>query len=225
MQDYYNATPSDGLSFRDRRIGGLHPFKDKYLIEKTPVQGNPRFSIFDSDGEVEFEYTRYPDFSSIGYDDPNIVGRMFFGRSRISIKPDNTKFVITMGGGAMLEIFSLAGDTISLIKEKRFYPPKYELTNKIANPIASLPGMVPGFLYVCATDSYIYASFSDKLQGVSGTTDHYLYVFDWEGNPVKSYKIAGGLRCFDVDVENKRVYFAKSDAEKGELFGYFDILE
>ena len=218
---YYDPEPNDVIQFNDGTLYLVYPFKNKYIGFLTR---DKRIRVYDELGIVESAYNRYPDFGNIGYSDSIIVRNTLFSTQSISIKPDNTKFVSAHSWGAMFEIFSLAGDTISLYKEKRFYPPKVNVIKPFKD-VEGLPDQVSGFWGVTSTDSYIYLSFCGQKFSEERKTAHYVYVFDWDGNPVRSYKVVGGIRVLDIDSFGKRIFFNTKNAEGEERFGYFDVLE
>jgi len=220
---YCASMPDDIVSFgANRTLIYAYPFKNKYLGLSSNTK--TRIIVFDEYGIRESEYTKYPDFTDLGYDHPIVLRNLFMGSQRLNIKPDNTKFALTNSRGTTLEIFSLAGDTVSLHKEKRFYPPKVKIIDKNYQ-LESLPEQISGFWDITSSDNYIYTAFCGDMVKDYSNSAHYVYVFDWDGNPIKSYKIKGGMRRITIDSENRKIYFSAKDAEGGDIFGYFDILE
>ena len=224
IRDYTGIMPNDIINFNNRLLSWVRPFKNKYLAG-TNARNN-RFIIYDVNGNEEFLYTKYPDFDDIGYNDSLTVRNIFLGGTDVGVKPDGTKFAIVLSHGAMLEIFSISENTISLHKEKRFYPPKMEITDGSLKSVQALPSQIRGFYDIKTTDEYIYALFDGTRLDGEFIPPSYIYVFDWDGNPVRSYKVKGGLMRFALDAENKMIYCTTMDMEtKEEPLGYFSILE
>ena len=218
---YYALQPDNVVNFNDRTLILVYPVKNKYI---GLLSRNKRIKIYDEFGIEESAYDKYPDFSNIGYSDSVVVRNILFSTQSISVKPDNTKFVSAHSWGAMFEIFSLSGDAVSLYREKRFYPPKVSVLKPFKD-VEGLPDQVSGFWGVTSTDNYIYLSFCGEKFSEERRTAHYVYVFDWEGNPVRSYKIKGGIRKLDIDSENRKIYFSTRNADGEERLGYFDVRE
>ncbi|MDP3398856.1 MAG: BF3164 family lipoprotein [Bacteroidales bacterium] len=211
----YNQITLEGAS------GFFHivPYKQGFITVPTK---DTRFIIHDKTGTPIGKYTHYPSFEAIN--DSSIVREaLFTGSDAIDIKPDHTKLVSATFAGAIIEIFSLNGNTISLNKEIRLLPPTF-LKLKNNRYRASNESYV-GFWNIQSTQEYIYLIFSGKTINdfKKSPLGDYIYVYDWDGNPIKSYKINGGVNRFAVDEAQQRIYFVTFGQDGNEIIGYFSL--
>ncbi len=66
-----------------------------------------------------------------------------------------------------------------------------------------------GFVSACTTDKYIYGLYSGKTFNDAGplfAKSDILYVFDWDLNPVQTYKLDHQIQCIAVSEDDKELY-------------------
>jgi|GEM_PF-1782396 hypothetical protein len=220
FSDYAAAQPDSVIYFGNRSVGAILPFKDRYVGWSRSIE--KRYITFDKDGVETSAYSKYPELP--GVSDMHTIRSIWWPSQLLRVKPDQSKFVVSRCRGAMLEIFSLAGDTISLLKEKRFYPPKVKVLER--GEVESLPEEILGLTYAATTDKYIYAVFQGKSTFDTSVSDNWVYVFNWEGEPVRSYKVKGGVARIAFDAPERRMYIQTRTADGGEdRYGYFTVKE
>ncbi len=214
------------LPNRVRTPKGYNYYVDAFPLHNGKILSNPtkgaRFAIHDSKGNLISSYNRYPSFH--GITDSLISYQMYRGRESIDIKPDCSKFVTTCSMGSVLEIFSIQEDKIELYKELRFYPPKYTLNKN--RRVSSNPDCLMGMWDINATNDYIYAIFSGKkIKEIKGEQlyGNYVYVFDWEGKPVISYKINKEITRLTIDENTKKAYVVIKGSDSTDVFAYFKL--
>ncbi len=114
--------------------------------------------------------------------------------------------------GSIIQIFNVITDSITLYKEVGFDRPivnYHSKTSYVINPACPV-----GMWSVKTTDDYIYTLYSgEKLKDLTNNKNallaNYVYVFDWDLNPVKSYKIKGGrVVRLAIDQGENRAYIA-----------------
>lgn len=213
------------IPFKQIQIEGANgylqivPYKQGFIT--VPTKGN-RFIIQNETGEQIGKYTHYPNFNAIN--DSSIVREaLFTGSHEIDIKPDHTKLVSATFAGAIIEIFSLNGNKISIDKEIRLLPPT--LLKRKDNSYTTSNESYIGFWNIKTTNDYIYLIFSGKTlqEHKKHRCGDYIYVYDWDGNPIKSYKINGGVYRFAVDENQQKIYFITYDQEGDEILGSFSL--
>ncbi len=201
---YLNATPlTDG----------------KYL--SFPIKG-ARFANHEADGKLISSYNKYPSFKEIT--DTLSIHYMYRGLEKTDVKPDGSKFVSTNSLGSILEIFSIKDDLITLEKEQRFYAPKITIND--TKRVVVQPDCLIGLMDLKTTDQYIYAIFSGKQnKEINGNkvSGKYVYVFDWNGKPVKSYNLNKDITKLAIDEASQRAYVVTKDQDSTEVFGYFGL--
>jgi hypothetical protein len=51
----------------------------------------------------------------------------------------------------------------------------------------------------------------------------YVYVFDWDGKPVKSYNLNKDITRLAIDEISQRAYVVTKGQDSTEVFGYFEL--
>jgi len=112
--------------------------------------------------------------------------------------------------GEVIEIFHLA-DTTHYVKYGPLGEPQFSVHEG-----NGYPSGIMGFLDIQVTDNYIYAVFegswfSEKLelfkQGIEPASGgNQIYVFDFEGNPVRKYQLDHFIYSLDVHEEEGIIY-------------------
>jgi len=176
-----------------------------------------RFALFKRNGKYASNYSLFPDYYMTG-DNPNLdLERRRY--THIEAKPDMSKFVCVSYIGGTIEIFNIVNDSINKLIEKNYLDPNL---GKVEN-IKSLNQLETkiGFCGLCATDNYIYASYSGEA-----SKDHrkkksadFVIVFDWNGDPKKIYKVQGGLTGLAVDESQQKMYVITKDPEGCSAIG------
>lgn len=198
----------------------IYPLRDGFL--SAPLAQGLRFALHNREGEIVYKYHTFP---SLGTDvDTNILWKAFQMRTDIAVKPDRKRFAAATFLGAALEIYSTENNRIELLKEVKMFPPKLLLRKERGSSIIH-PDCMIGMWNVVTTDEYIYVVFlGKKMKDYDNDllADH-IYVFNWEGKPVKSYRVPCKVSFFDVDEESDRIYITTKNEEGIDILGYFDI--
>ena len=74
----------------------------------------------------------------------------------------------------------------------------------------SLPYFKTGFTHLCTTSQHVYALYSGKYikdyPGPDVAFGDQVFVFDWEGNPVVSYRLDREVVTIFVDEAGEKLY-------------------
>lgn len=147
---------------------------------------------------VIYHYSEYPSVKGIQKKD---LALLYCFQGQYDVAPEGNKFVVVTSLGAIMEIFSVQGDSIHLEKAKGFTKPIFEVHG---NQIYPLPETIWGFHDVYATGRYIYTLFSNNKEGMKGPA--HIAVFDWQGNLIQLYRTGYHLSCLCADELNKEIY-------------------
>lgn len=84
-----------------------------------------------------------------------------------------------------------------------------------------------GFIAADVTNKYIYSLYSGKVINDSSIAEltksflsKYIYVFDWEGKPIKRYELDQEVRSIAVDEKNNILYAASYQGGEPNLIKY-----
>ena len=156
-------------SFKEGRYMYYHP-----STKKTGFFGDYR---------VHYSYNRFDNFTK----------SLIYISSKLAIKPDMTRFVAINFNNGVIDINAINQDTIINLKQLDFHYQEIHVTGSRDNPrVANKRSNKNGFFDVAASDEYIYTIYSGKSFEEAGfMLDHceYLMIFDWDGNPVRCYKM------------------------------------
>lgn len=226
----YNLTDfvNKANNFRKVDISGcsrsylnIFPANEGFL--SAPATKGDRFAMHDKRGKMVSVYHKFP---HLGVElDTLHLWKMIQLRTSLAMKPDRNKFAAVTMLGAILEIYSIENNKIQLEKEMKFYPPKI-LLNTSTSRSRIHPDCIIGFWNAVATNDFIYTIFSGKTEKDFQNTPllaDFVYVFDWEGNPVKSYAIPCKIKWLSIDEQTKRAYITTVDEEGIDVLGYFNL--
>ncbi|TAJ08600.1 hypothetical protein DMA11_21285 [Marinilabiliaceae bacterium JC017] len=142
-----------------------------------------------------------------------------FTQSDMRVKPDRSKLVLAYHFFDLIEIYSKDGTLIKAVKGPMDISPDYRLvegdgeTHMLVTDDTKIC-----FCNIFTTDKYIYASFSGnsyESESLDGWQCENLFVYDWEGEPVKRFKLNHLIHSFCVDEESGFIYSYSLDT--GEL--------
>jgi hypothetical protein len=148
---------------------------------------------------------QYPEFQSTDRLS-NLLKSMLYNGTRTSVKPDQTRFVYAPNIAGYLAIYSLADD-IRLIKETKYFEPIFVGAHSDYEQPRFTKDTKLSACDIASTDEYIYLLYSGKTLEINKmVVGDYLLVYDWDGNPVRYYKLDVPLSSMDIDFENKTIY-------------------
>lgn len=158
-----------------------------------------RFGIFDKDTGTFKGQMEYPENEMISPLNHLHKGALF---SRTLMASDGTgkRMVATCFG--LMDFYSVSdnGD-LSLLKSNYYHFPLFEKGTNGPTVIFKKEDKA-GITGICADKKYVYGLYSDKTMedfGEGAYNAPYLFVWDWNGNPVKAYELPKPLYGFALD--------------------------
>lgn len=159
-----------------------------------------RFSIIKNDSVV-FKYTDFPNVKLDGISNQGIIPA-YKQASTITLSPDKQLLVCGSGYGAILEIFNIKNDRITINTIKGFYKPVFDL--KKGYELSAIPNKtIRGFIDLYGGTKYLYSIFSGSTDPKANNN---IAVFDWKGNCIKLYTTDYKLQKICVDEINSKIY-------------------
>ena len=126
--------------------------------------------------------------------------------------PNGTHFAFGEAHSDLLEFFSCENGEIQLLKRhgKGFIKAKLVIDGG-NNSLIFDSSNITGYKKAYSTEKYCYMLYSGKPYGeAEKTSQRYwsenIFVFDWNGNFVKSYRLDNEIRYFCVDESNNIIY-------------------
>ncbi|MBP3833630.1 MAG: hypothetical protein ILA03_06705 [Bacteroidaceae bacterium] len=110
---------------------------------------------------------------------------------RFRFKPDGKRAVGALQSGCLISFFDCTESGISESVQHKYFPLDFAYTGKESRSIGETPDCRVGFCGLTCTDNYIYALYSGKTMEnlTSAFRASHVFVYDWEGRPVKRYEL------------------------------------
>lgn len=191
------------------------------LLESGQIIGNcshpqGHLVLFDSVGvERKAFYPEYP-FDKLHEKEDYITKSFAFQYA--GIRADNGKFYNVSTTAGHIEIFSMKNDSLYREKNYLYYKPQYKdvSVNKDYG-VAFTSGNKGGLFNPELSDSCLYAAYDD-LSSPEHTyiAYNYLFQFDLNGLPLRSYYLSSRISRFFIDKKNGFIYAIGADSESLE---------
>lgn len=188
----------------------LHIPEQQYLV----IGNNDklRFGIYAENARVKSIWNEYPRLTERGT--PAEFWSVFSSSGKARLSPDGTKLACGTYIGAVLECFFIDSLQMSQSGIRKIYQPRYDIFPGVSPvQITRNDQTVIGFEDIYPTNRYIYT----LLSGCSQQDYRYpnrIAVFDWSGNPVRSYQTDRQLCKLAVDEEHGVIYALTAEEEK-----------
>jgi hypothetical protein len=169
-----------------------------------------RYALFNTDGEL----------ISVKYDYPKISGKrlnddmMFIAyQNKLAVNSLGNKLVAATVYCDNIDFFDIQGMDIKKIKEYQFnnldfVEDKSQGKRQVLHPSENNQ---MGYLHIYSQNNHIYCLYSGRTMKNNGgrygaLKGEYIFVFDWDGNSVVSYKLDRDILSFAVDADEKTIY-------------------
>ncbi|MCF8307671.1 MAG: TolB-like 6-bladed beta-propeller domain-containing protein [Bacteroidales bacterium] len=124
------------------------------------------------------------------------------------LQPNGSHFAFSTPNCGILEVFKAKENSIRIVTKHHHFNAKYE-TNKTGTKAGLVMENKMGFSDMGSSKNYLYVLYSGRL--LSKYTDESLYgkhilVFNWEGEPIKHYKLDKAVRCISVNNTDSLLY-------------------
>ena len=142
---------------------------------------------------------------------------LFF--AKMAKSPDNKRIVVVARNQGVISFLNRTDSGIEEYKQIKYHPPKFTITERSS---AYSRDNVEGFCAVDCDNNYVYAIYSNRTynshQLLSSYCEH-LFVYDWDGNPVKRYILDIPINRISYDKEKNSIYGFSNNPE-GVLIEY-----
>lgn len=141
--------------------------------------------------------------------------KILSNQGRLTKAPNANKYAYFISNSSNIDFFEVQENRIKPIKLLRERDPQYspaqENNMKMVFPDRSSS---IGYIDITSCDQYVYALHSEKT--IENTySSNIIYVFDWNGNPVKKYYLPKEAYYITVDNSGKHLYTAIKDDDFG----------
>ena len=158
-----------------------------------------RFGVFDKETDAfkgQMEYPGNETIQSLSY----LHRGALFSRTLMASDASGKRMVVTAFG--LMDFYSISDDgDLSLLKSNHYHFPMFETGTNGAAVVFKKEDRA-GITGMCVGKKYVYGLYSDRTMADYGEGAYnapYLLVWDWNGNPVKAYKLPKPLYGFALD--------------------------
>lgn len=218
MEELKNVTKWDRYTLPvTRRIKSVSPVLDKPESLFGTVEGAKEmfFQYQLQDSSLSFRKCTYPDSEFVPSDS---VEYSYAYRGDILKHPSKDLYFYACTHGRYMYTFQFSGDSIRTVDTFFYEPPKLERETSGGRVFSFDLSHNPYGPVCCADNKYIYMldrshASLDKLRKRMKYKEFYpmifsdiMYVFDWEGNPVKKYVLDHPVESYTIDPNSEYMY-------------------
>ena len=185
---------------------------NNYIIGNMHYDSDPisRLTLYNRQNGVSSYYNDFPQY---------MEGMTSTQKHMLSINlhtkqhPDNYYFILHNFSVGELSIWKLDNDKIKLHKDFIFHAPEFYLDNQY---VRYKKENKLGFKSVCVSRDHIYCSYIgmpyEKYKRNPENLKH-LFIFDWNGTPVKQYTLPLSIRVSCYDSKENAIYGLNDEGE------------
>ncbi len=181
-------------------IDRLHPLNEgKYIA--SGIFEESRYAILNHDGEIVQYFGNYPNYKA-GEDYIPTLPKFMFHQSMFTYHSHREKLASVTQH--VLEIINFPDHQPQVEKQILLSPYDYYYTDGMQRA----DNFQIGAVFACSTHDYIYIIYNPSI--VNGRSrkeyNNQVWIFDWNGNPVKKILPDLQITCMYVEDDNKTVY-------------------
>lgn len=199
----------------DAQISKIIPMNDSVFVAGGTYGTQYQYFIFDTNDRV-LDYGI--DVYNAADSSFNAYTRFLSNQGYMAKHPCKNRFAYSVIFSSNVDFFEVVDNNIKLIRSLRFGNPTCESQIEDNGQLFSVRPMdrtIHGFIEVCATPKYLYALYSDgKIYEVQRKTKT-VFVFDWDGNPVKKLLLDMDAFHISVNEKEKKMFAVIKNKEDG----------
>lgn len=216
------ARPKDRIQLKNQNmIREITPINNKQYLSENLTSTEYFLALYDEQFNIISRNLLFPNEI---LDNLNLLKKEFRGAvfsPQICFNNRGDRFFCYLQNTDFLELFSLNTDTIESIYIKYSYLPEYVISSPLKFSYTNLRG---GFLNCTCTDSLIYC-LAHNNSDILGPEDmkyggDLIYIFNWDGSPVRLIKLDRSIFHFAVDQADKSLYAFTYGEENLNLIRY-----
>ena len=179
------------------------------IISSTFQTEEHKFVLFDLDGNRLSYFGDYPS----SYEELTVSEKVVAFMGDIAVKPDGSRWVMSHKAMDMIEIYDNKLNLLHRIQgPDKIFPEVEEGYERVHRKGVSRKG----YFFPVATNQYIYVLYDGRIYDTQNPTRYLrdkLLVFDWDGKPVKYYKLSKPIFHFDIDEKHGILYGLSDNPE------------
>ena len=210
-----STSPSRTASSNQERIiqlpaGQQHliAVKTSTFVIATGLYTEGRYLYYSLTDQSARYFLSYPDHSTY----PNLretTKAMLYASNVLRIRPDESAFVCADMYSGVIDFCRIISGSIERVKMLRLHYPHVDITETPTVNVEYYRDNQLGFTDIAVSQDYVYALYSGnsyKELGSQASMGQTLFVYDWEGNLLKSYYLDMPLTNICYDATEEAIY-------------------
>ena len=145
-----------------------------------------------------------------------------FRNGQQKFSPDGTKLASCISDGCAIAMYDCNESSFKEIKMLEYFPPIFTFVDYDFQKTAITTHNKVGFVDIACTNKYVYALYSGKRleDGLfSAYYGSYVFVYDWNGNPIIQYELEEDLFKLNID-ESEGILYGPANVPEGCIVEY-----
>lgn len=196
----------------DMFFSAVIPVNDSLYFGAGVYESKKQYVLFDNkDLIIDANVLIYNAFNDL-FDKSH---KILSNQGRLTKSPDSNKYAFILNHSSNIDFIEVVDNKINALKLLRERDPLYTPIQE-----GSMKAVYPdknssiGYIDVTSEKDYIYALYTDKKMDQVRSSD-IVYIFDWNGNPVKQYKLSRDVHFIAVNNFENKLYAAIREEDGG----------
>lgn len=199
----------------DAQLSRIVSLDDSMFLGAGTYDSKFQYVLFDRESNVIDYAIDIFNADEIGF---NHYHKFLSNQGILRKNPANNKFVYSIYYSSNIDFIEVKNNKIFSLKSIRLKDPVFNpIQDNGLNRVIPSDDNFIGYLDISPTEEYIYALYTDRKIKDNNKYNDYdsdiILVFDWDGNPIKRYKLSERVRHISVNERQKRLYVALIDDE------------
>jgi hypothetical protein len=200
---------------QEMNISRLVPICDSLYIGGGFHTSGSQYALFNKDGQI-LDYSI--DVYNAKDNTFDKFTRYLSNQGDLVKHPHQNKFAYSVNFSSNIDFFEVQDFKIKLIKSLRWKNPVLKpLIEGNGTMFSATPteNTETGYINICSTSQYIYALHSNKYLYENWRKSTDIFVFDWEGIPIRRYILPKEAYYIAVNEKLQRLYAAVKNEDSG----------
>lgn len=196
-------------------ISRLVPINDSLYIGGGHHASGSQYALFNKDGKI---FDHAIDVYNAKDNSFNKFTRYLSNQGDFIKHPYQNKFAYCVNFSSNIDFFEVEDFKIKLIQSLRLKNPTLEPSiegNGTMFTAYPTERTETGYINICPTSQYVYALYSDKTLYENWRKSTSVFVFDWNGTPIKRYTLSKEAYYIAVNEKLQRIYAAVKNEDDG----------
>jgi hypothetical protein len=202
----------------DAFFSRIIPINDSLFLGAGVYKSKFQYALFDKtnkiiDSDIEIYNAHDENF--------NVDQKHLSNQGILKKHPAKNQFVYSVLNSSNIDFIDVSNNKINLIQSLHLRNPKLKpIQNDGFNTVIPDRDNSIGYIDIATSHQYIYALYTNKtLVNEDDTGNTYssdiVLVFDWQGNPIKKYKLTKEAYYITVNEKINKLYAATINEEEG----------